>query len=153
MLTSTLTQARTLEWVAISFSSAWKWKVKVKLLSHVRLLVTPWIAAHQAPPSMGFARQEYWSGVPLPSPMSRDTENLNSAWQVDVLKLYAQQHQSKHSFQAHVEQALKTAICSKTKQISINFSWVKRDYTFRPQRIEPEIRTKDYNKPKYSEIK
>ena len=62
-------QARTLEWVAISFSDAWKWKVKVKLLSHVQLLATPWTAAHQAPPSMGFSRQEYWSGVPLPSPM------------------------------------------------------------------------------------
>ena len=61
-------QARTLEWVAISFSSAGKWKVKVKSLSLVRLLVTPWTAAHQAPPSMGFSRQEYWSGVPLPSP-------------------------------------------------------------------------------------
>ena len=61
-------QARTLEWVAISFSSAWKWKVKVKLLSHVWLLATPWTAAHQAPPSMGFSRQEYWSRVPLPSP-------------------------------------------------------------------------------------
>ena len=60
-------QARTLEWVAISFSNAWKWKVKVKSLSCVRLLVTPWTAAHQAPPSMGFSRQEYWSGVPLPS--------------------------------------------------------------------------------------
>ena len=43
-------------------------KVKVKSLSHVRLLATPWTAAHQAPPSMGFSRQEYWSGVPLPSP-------------------------------------------------------------------------------------
>ena len=61
-------QARTLEWVAISFSSAWKWKVKVKSLSPVRLLATPWTAAHQAPQSMGFCRQEYWSGVPLPSP-------------------------------------------------------------------------------------
>ena len=60
-------QARTLEWVAISFSNAWKWKVKVKWLSHVRLLATPWIAAYQPPPSMGFSRQEYWSGVPLPS--------------------------------------------------------------------------------------
>ena len=64
-----LLQARTLEWVAISFSSARKWKVKVKLLSRVRLLATPWTAAHQAPPSMGFSRQEYWSGVPLPSPI------------------------------------------------------------------------------------
>ena len=58
-------QARTLEWVAISFSSAWKWKVKVKSLSHIRLLATPWTAAYQAPPSIGFSRQEYWSGVPL----------------------------------------------------------------------------------------
>ena len=60
-------QARTLECVAISFSNAWKWKVKVKLLSCVRLLGTPWTAAHEAPPSMGFSRQEYWSGLPLPS--------------------------------------------------------------------------------------
>ena len=61
-------QARTLEWVAISFSSSWKWKVKVKSLSRAWLLVTPWTGAYQAPPSMGFSRQEYWSGVPLPSP-------------------------------------------------------------------------------------
>ena len=61
-------QARTLEWVAISSSNAWKWKVKVKSLSRVRLLATPWTAAYQVPPSMGFSRQEYWSGVPLPSP-------------------------------------------------------------------------------------
>ena len=61
-------QARTLEWVAISFSNAWKWKVKVKLLSRARLLATPWTAAYQAPPSMGLSRQEYWSGVPLPCP-------------------------------------------------------------------------------------
>ena len=61
-------QARTLEWVAISFSNAWKWKVNAKSLSRVGLLATPWTAAHQAPPSMGFSRQEYWSGLPLPSP-------------------------------------------------------------------------------------
>ena len=54
-------QARTLEWVAISFSNAWKWKVKVKSLSCVRLFTTPWTAACQAPPSMGFSRQECWS--------------------------------------------------------------------------------------------
>ena len=60
-------QARTLEWVAISFSNAWKWKVKVKSFSHVQLLATPWTAAYQAPPTMGFSRQEYCSGVPLPS--------------------------------------------------------------------------------------
>ena len=60
-------KARTVEWVAISFSNVWKWKVKVKLLSHVQLVGTPWTAAYQAPPSMGFSKQEYWSGVPLPS--------------------------------------------------------------------------------------
>ena len=58
-------QARTLEWAAISFSSAWKWKVKVKSFNHVRPSATPWTAAYQASPSMGFSRQEYWSGVPL----------------------------------------------------------------------------------------
>ena len=46
-------------------------RVKVKSLSHVQLLATPWTAAHQAPPSMGFSRQEYWSGLPLPSPEGR----------------------------------------------------------------------------------
>ena len=58
-------QARTLEWVAISSSNAWKWKVKAKSLSRVWLLATPWTAAYQAPPPMGLSRQEYWSGVPL----------------------------------------------------------------------------------------
>ena len=62
-------QARTLEWVAISFSNAWKWKVQVKSLSHDWPSATPWTAAHQSPPSMGSSRQEYWSGVPLPSPI------------------------------------------------------------------------------------
>ena len=62
-------QARTLEWVAMSFSNAGKWKVKVKSLIRVQLLATPWTAAYQAPPSRGFSRQEYWSGVPLPSPL------------------------------------------------------------------------------------
>ena len=61
-------QARTVEWVAISFSTAWKWKVKVKSLSRDQLVVTPWTIAHQAPPSMGFSKQEYWNGVSLPSP-------------------------------------------------------------------------------------
>ena len=61
-------QARTLEWVAISFSNAWKWKVKVKSLRRVQLPATPWIVAHQAPPSMGVSTQDYWSGVPGPSP-------------------------------------------------------------------------------------
>ena len=86
-------QARILEWVAISFSNAWKWKGKVKSLSHVWLLATSWTAAYQAPLSMGFSRQEYWSGVPLPSPVdSLPTEisgkpkggsNSNAHWQMN----------------------------------------------------------------------
>ena len=58
-------QARTLEWDAISFSNAWKWKVKVKSLSRVRLLATPWTVVHQAPPSMGFSRQRVleWGAI------------------------------------------------------------------------------------------
>ena len=73
-------QARTLEWVAISFSNAWKWKVKVKLLSRVGLLATLLIAAHQAPLSMGFSRQEYWSGVPLPSPLKKRARGKLDMW-------------------------------------------------------------------------
>ena len=68
---------RILEWVAISFSNAWKWKVKVKSLSCVRLLVISWTAAYQAPPCMGFSRQEYWSGLPLPSPV-HNSNNLQT---------------------------------------------------------------------------
>ena len=64
-------QARSLEWVSVSFSNAWKWKGKVRSISCVRLFAIPWTAAHQAPPSMGFSRQEHWSGVPLPSPIIR----------------------------------------------------------------------------------
>ena len=70
-------QAKTLEWVAISFSNAWKWKVKGKSLNRARLFATPWTAAHQAPPPMGLSRQEYWSGVPLLSPKISDK---NSQW-------------------------------------------------------------------------
>ena len=79
-------QARTLEWVAISFSNAWKWNVKGKSLSRIRLLVTPWTAAHLTSPSMGFSRQEYWSGVPLPSPhdiiklAKYNSSNITGKW-------------------------------------------------------------------------
>ena len=76
-----LLQARTLEWVAISFSNVGKWKVKVKSLSRVRSSATPWTAAFQATPSMGFSRQEYWSGVPLPSPMLN--MNVVHIWYLD----------------------------------------------------------------------
>ena len=78
-------QARTLEWVAISFSNEGKWKVKVKLLSRVRLLVTSWTAAHQAPLSMGFSRQEQWSGFPLPSP----THSWRIPWTKKPGRLYS----------------------------------------------------------------
>ena len=73
-------QARTLEWVAISFSNAWTWKLKVKLLNRAQPSATPWTAAFQAPPSMGFSRQEYWSGVPFPSPslLPNSTQNLTN---------------------------------------------------------------------------
>ena len=79
-------QARTLEWVAISFSNAWKWKVKVKSLSRLWLLATPWTAAYQAPPSMGFSRQEYWSGVPLPSPVRLENQSQIMMRLDDLLK-------------------------------------------------------------------
>ena len=79
-------QARKLEWAAISFSKAWMWKVKVKSLSRVQLLATPWTAAHQAPPSMGFSRQEYWSGVPSPSLLESRVSPYFSSWGQFTLK-------------------------------------------------------------------
>ena len=79
-------QARTLEWVAISFSSAWKWKVKAKSLSCARLFTTPWAAAFQTPQSMGSSRQEYWSGVPLPSPGNLD---VGPIWTGEELRLWS----------------------------------------------------------------
>ena len=84
-------RARTLEWVAISFSKVWKWKVKMKSVSRAQLLATPWTAAYQAPPFMGFSRQEYWSGLPLPSPRKGQTQfrnvigpfiQKNASWQI-----------------------------------------------------------------------
>ena len=81
-------QARTLEWFDISFSNAWKWEVKVKSLSHVRLVTTPWTAAYQAPPSMGFSRLEYWSGVPLPSLVGTHDMLEISPWLVYKLQKF-----------------------------------------------------------------
>ena len=80
-------QARTLEWVSISFSKAWKWKVKVNSFSRVRLLATPWTAAYQASPSMGVSRQEYWSGVPLISP-HKPLEHLRKSLFIKVMFLF-----------------------------------------------------------------
>ena len=82
---------RALGWVAISFSSAGKWKVKVNSLSHVRLLANPWTAAYQAPQPMGFSRQEYWSGLPLPSPKWTELNwklEISFLWNQTLLSLY-----------------------------------------------------------------
>ena len=84
-------QARTLEWVAISFSNAWKWKVKVKMLSCVQLFATAWTAAYQAPPSMGYSRQEHWSGLPL---LSRVTllQSLIIYWTIHLINYFKSSH-------------------------------------------------------------
>ena len=91
-------QARTPEQVAISFSNAWKWKVKVKSLSHIWLLATPWTAAHQAPPSMGFSGQEYWSGLPLPSPCIAYMWNVRKIIQMNVFTKQKQTHRHTKSY-------------------------------------------------------
>ena len=102
--------ARTLEWVDISFSDAWKWKVKVKLLSRVWLLATPWTAAYQAPLSMGFSRQEYWSGVPLPFPKHQivRTQTKETTWIQDLASNNHQLHLVQHaSFKEQAKQKYK----------------------------------------------
>ena len=91
-------QARTLEWVAISFSNAGKWKVKVKSLSRVQLLEIPWTVAYQAPPPMRFARQEYWSGVPSPSPRVSEISFL--MW-LDLNKLKIESPWTSDTFTEH----------------------------------------------------
>ena len=96
-------QARTLEWVAISFSNAWKWKVKVKSLSHVQFFTTPWTAAYHTPPPMGFSRQEYWSGVPSPS----------LQWYIDGGKILAKWSSCETSFRYCIQSIwLLTAVLS-----------------------------------------
>ena len=94
-------QARTLEWVAISFSSSWKWKVKVKSLSRVRLLATSWTAAYQAPLSMGFSGQEYWSGVSLPSPYIH-TMDYYSAIKRDKVLIHAKTWRNLENMMIHL---------------------------------------------------
>ena len=91
-------QARTLEWVAISFSNAWKLKVKVNSLSLVPLLATPWTATFQAPLSMGFSRQKYWSGVPLPSLLNGARNVQNTIGDTHTIPLFTI---LKISFQIH----------------------------------------------------
>ena len=102
-------QAKTLKWVAISFSNAWKWKVKVKSLSCVRLLATPWTATYQAPSSMGFSRQEYWSRLPLPSPK----------WRLRGAKWLIQDHTARKLW----NQDSDTGISNFRVPITIFFNW------------------------------
>ena len=103
-------QGRILEWVAISFSNAWKWKVKVKSLSRVQLLATPWTAAHQAPLSMGFSRQKYWRGVPLPSP-TQDASNRKHAQR--SLQSVAESGRKQERFLSHSETVANRPCCEK----------------------------------------
>ena len=85
-------QARTLKWISISFSNAWKWKVKGKSLSRVQLFTTPWTAAYQAPLSMGFSRQEYWSGVPSPWKSLRHVRFFVTPWTLQSMEFSKQEH-------------------------------------------------------------
>ena len=101
-------QARTLERVAISFSNAWKWKMKVKSFSHVRLLATPWTAAYQATRSMGFCRQEYWSGLPLPSLICRTRDGQMST-------------QQKHIFLGLLQASLQLFLYSDDRETKFNW--------------------------------
>ena len=114
-------RARTLEWVAISFSNAWKWKVEVKSLSRVRLWATPWTAAYQAPPSMGFSKQEYWSGVPLPSPLLA----------VSPLKFFLKQNSSRFFNSHRLSQWLAaTYTNSVTQEVFLSIAWICWVYSF-----------------------
>ena len=124
-------QPRILEWVAISFSSAWKWKGKVKSLSRVRLLATPWTTAFQAPPSMGFSRQEDWSGVPLPSPFlfySMDYNPLPSGTPLGWLLCSFNMHPS----------CLSSSLLSSVSRYSSSF------YAFPPPTLTAVISSRSY---------
>ena len=133
-------QARTLEWVAISFSNVWKWKVKGNSLSCVRLLATQWTAAYQAPPSTGFSRQEYWSGVPLPSPRNTWSNRQIWPWNTEWSRARANRvlpreptGHSKHPLPTTQEKALHVDITryqhkNQTDYIICSQRW--RNYTF-----------------------
>ena len=100
-------QARTLEWVAISFSNAWKWKVKVKSLSRVQLFATPWTAAQQAPRSMGFSRHEYWSGLPFLKNLWRQNKKYISYIMLLKTALLPPPYKWKLIFYLHLRYVLK----------------------------------------------
>ena len=107
-------QARTLEWVAISFFNAWKWKVKVKSVGRVWLLATPWTTAYQAPPSLGFSRQEHWSGLPLSSP-------LHSSWghkELDMTERLTHTHVPYHICDLQIYSPLRWIVFSFSSGVS-----------------------------------
>ena len=115
-------QARTLEWVAISFSNAWNWKVKVKSLSRVRLLVNPWTTAYQAPPSMGFSRQAYWSGLPLPSPLMRRWSIYSPKEVFQSLVLISASFRSGMHYLEDLDPQEEGSWDSRTRKIKMSFS-------------------------------
>ena len=108
-------QARPLEWIAISFSNVWKWKVKVKSLSRVRLLATPWTAAYQAPLSMGFSSQEYLSALPLPSPIAR--RNVNNLRYADDTSLMSESEELKSLLMKVKEESEKVGLNSTFRKL------------------------------------
>ena len=103
-------RAWTLEWVDISFYNARKWKVKVKSLSCVRLLVTPWTTAYQASPSMGFARQEYWCGLPLPS-LCQLLRNFIFCWHLKLRQSCGMEYLTDHA-------------CTNSGSLVSEWSWI-----------------------------
>ena len=118
----------------MSFSNAWKWKVKVKLLSGVWLLATPQTAAYQAPPSMGFSRQEYWSGMPLPTPcyfhvwgghagQKRDIFFFNH-WMFSPPKVHGQYKVDRLSHQQMAVCLLNALVCI------LSVTWAQPSYHF-----------------------
>ena len=136
-------QARTLEWVAISFSKAWKWKVKVKSLSSVWLLATPRTAAYQAPLSMGFSRQEYGSGVPLPSRVTL-LQSLIVYWTIHLINCFKSRHHFHWRLSHILGNTRNNNLVNKqnTNGIVNNISGIKSKY-FSPEPPTPVFFLKD----------
>ena len=88
--------------------------MKVKSLSRVRLLATPWTAAYQAPPSMGFSRQEYWSGEPLPSPRCK---LLHMKWINNKVLLYSTENYIQYPMINHNGKEYKKNVCVITESL------------------------------------
>ena len=118
-------QARTLEWVAISFSNAWKWKVKGKSFSRVWLFATAWTIAYQAPPSMGFSWQEYQSGVPLPSLQPHESQHARPSCPSPTPRVHSNSHPlSRWSHPAISSSVIPFSSCPNPSQHQSLFQWV-----------------------------